>query len=128
MPSITNDAGPVRPRVTASLCLALLTIVALLAACPKVHREPTLPEPPPGCEQGRTLCHAGAPWVCGPGGHWSVADRRCDPLGARCCLAESPFGGMRHACVPAGACVDDDGAPLDAGPPDVDAAVEGGAR
>lgn len=52
------------------------------------------------------------------GGQWSAADRRCDPMGARCCLAESPLGGLRHACVPSGACVDDDGAPLarDAGP------------
>lgn len=107
----SNGAGPVRPRVTASVCLALLALVAL-AACPQVHREPTLPEPPPGCEQGRTTCHAGAPWVCGPGGRWSVADRRCDPLGARCCLAESPYGGLRHACVPANVCVDGDGEPL----------------
>lgn len=138
MPIRPTGAGPVRPRVHAPLCLALL---ALLVACPKVHREPTLPEPPPGCEQGRTLCHAGAPWVCGPGGHWSAADRRCAPLGARCCLAESPYGGLRHACVPDGACVDDEGEALspDAGAgddarvkvddPDVSgAAPAGGAR
>lgn len=122
----TMGAGPVRPRV-ATLCLALFALlnVAVLAACPKVHREPTLPEPPPGCEQGRTTCHEGAPWVCGPGGRWSAADRRCDPMGTRCCRAESPFGGLRHACVPAGACVDDEGEPL---PSDAGAAPAGGAR
>lgn len=115
------------------LAAAALLAVACLLACPKVHREPTIPEPPEGCERGRTLCHEGAPWVCGPGGRWSVADRRCAPLGARCCLAESPYGGLRHACVPEAACVDDEGAPLDAGAADADVAVardaaEGGAR
>lgn len=105
-----------------------LVAVACLLACPKVHREPTIPEPPPGCERGLTTCHEGAPWVCGPGGRWSVADRRCDPLGARCCLAESPLGGARHACVPAAVCLDDDaGAPADAGP-DVTAAADASAE
>jgi hypothetical protein len=110
MPIRWNGAGPVRPRVIAFVCLLLVALVA----CPQVHREPTLPPPPPGCEQGRSVCHQGAPWVCGPGGQWSVADRRCDPIGARCCLAESPFGGLRHACVPAALCVDGDGERLGA--------------
>lgn len=91
------------------VCFALSLLFVLLAACPKVHHEPTVPEPPPGCTQGDTTCHEGAPWVCGPEGRWSLADRRCDPLGARCCVAPSPYGGVRHACVPMAACVAVDG-------------------
>lgn len=89
----------------------LLFVLALaLAACPKVTREPS-PEPPrDGCTQGATLCHEGHPWVCGPDGRWSQADRRCDRLGAVCCLAASPYdSGLRHACVPAPACAAEDG-------------------
>lgn len=87
-----------------------LVLVVLLAACPKVTREPS-PEPPrDGCAQGATTCHEGHPYVCGPGGRWSQADRRCDRLNAVCCLAPSPYGtGPRHACVPAAACVTADG-------------------
>jgi hypothetical protein len=41
-----------------NICLAAaLALAALVSACPKVHREPTIPEPPPGCERGRTTCH-----------------------------------------------------------------------
>jgi hypothetical protein len=81
-----------------------------LAACPRVIREPT-PEPPHAtCSQGATLCNQGHPWVCAPDGTWSPADRRCDRLGAVCCLARSPYdAGLRHACVPAAVCVVEDG-------------------
>jgi hypothetical protein len=87
-----------------------LVLVVLLAACPKVTREPS-PEPPrDGCAQGATTCHEGHPYVCGPGGRWSQADRRCDRLNAVCCLAASPYdSGLRHACVLASACVAEDG-------------------
>lgn len=90
--------------------VALGVLFVLLAGCPKVTREPS-PEPPrDGCAQGATLCHAGHPWVCGPDGRWSQADRRCDRLNAVCCLAPSPYdSGLRHACVPASACVAADG-------------------
>ena len=83
-----------------------LFAVFALAACPKVIREPT-PEPPRvTCAQGATVCHEGHPWVCDPSGEYSPADRRCDRLGAVCCLARSPYdAGLRHACVPAAACV-----------------------
>ena len=90
--------------------LAFLALAAL-AACPQVIREPALASPPRGCTQGLTLCYGNGPWVCGPGGEWSQADRRCDRLASVCCLAPSPFGGVRHACVPAASCVVDGGAP-----------------
>lgn len=87
--------------------VALGVLLALFAGCPKVTREPS-PEPPrEGCTQRATLCHQGHPWVCGPGGRWSQADRRCDRMGVACCLASSPYGtGPRHACVPATACIE----------------------
>ena len=72
--------GAVAFVLAVGLCLAGLG--ATLAGCPKVIREPALPPPPDGCDAGATLCHQGAPWRCGPGGHWSQADRRCDRLGA----------------------------------------------
>lgn len=87
--------------------MKLLMILCLaLAACPRVIREPALASPPRGCTQGATLCNAGGPWVCGPDGEWSQADRRCDRLGAVCCLAASPYGAPRHACVPAALCIE----------------------
>ena len=97
-------------RVSFVSFVFVLVLVVQLAGCPKVTREPS-PEPPrDGCAQGATLCHAGHPWVCGPDGRWSQADRRCDRLNAVCCLAPSPYGtGPRHACVPAAACVTADG-------------------
>lgn len=88
--------------------VGLVVLLALgLLGCPRVIREPS-PEPPrDGCTQGATCCHAGHPWVCGPDGRWSRADRRCDRLGAVCCTAPSPYdSGLRHACVPAAACVE----------------------
>ena len=104
------------------LVLALLAATVALAACPKVIREPEPVPPHDGCVQGATTCHEGHPWVCGPGGKWSRADRRCDRLGARCCLAASPYdSGLRHACVPARECVEVEVAAVDAG-------EDGGAR
>ena len=59
------------------------------------------------CTQGATVCYQGHPWVCDPSGEYSQADRRCDRLGVVCCLARSPYdAGLRHACVPASACVE----------------------
>ena len=98
------DALRLRWRLFALAFLAL-------SGCPSVIREPALASPPHGCAQGTTLCNAGGPWVCGPGGEWSQADRRCDRLGAVCCLAPSPYGAPRYACVPAASCVVDGGAP-----------------
>ena len=92
--------------------LAVVTLVVLaagVAGCPSVIREPPLAAPPPGCTQGATICHAGGPWVCGAGGEWSQADRACDRLGSVCCVARSPYGGTRAACVPETACVATDG-------------------
>lgn len=100
-PATRPTAVPPPPGLTLLLAFAL-------AGCPKVIREPEPTAPREGCPQGATTCHEGHPWVCGPGGKWSRADRRCDRLGARCCLAASPYdSGLRHACVPAAACVED---------------------
>ena len=94
------------------LIFALLCL-ASLAACPgpSVTREPTLPPPPEGCTAGATLCHEGAPWRCGPDGHWSQADRRCDRMGTDatavvCCATPSALrqGVSVHACVPSNVC------------------------
>lgn len=85
----------------------MVMFVLGLLGCPKVIREPDPTPPRDGCTQGATLCHQGHPWVCGPDGRWSRADRRCDRLGAVCCTAPSPYdSGLRHACVPAAACVE----------------------
>ena len=101
--------GAVAFVLAVGLCLAGLG--ATLAGCPKVIREPALPPPPDGCDAGATLCHQGAPWRCGPGGHWSQADRRCDRLGAAdasvvCCPSPSALrpSALVHACVPPTAC------------------------
>lgn len=98
-----------RIRARVHLFALAFLVVALVAACPQVIREPALTAPTTRCTRGDTVCHEGAPWVCGPEG-WSQADRRCDHLtDARCCLAASPYGGERYACVPAAACVVPDG-------------------
>ena len=101
--------GAVAFVLAVGLCLAGLG--ATLAGCPKVIREPALPPPPDGCDAGATLCHQGAPWRCGPGGHWSQADRRCDRLGAAdasvvCCPSPSALrpSALVHACVSPTAC------------------------
>lgn len=101
--------GAVAFVLAVGLCLAGLG--ATLAGCPKVIREPSLPPPPDGCDAGATLCHQGAPWRCGPGGHWSQADRRCDRLGAAdasvvCCPSPSALrpSALVHACVPPTVC------------------------
>ena len=116
-----------RFRARAQL-FALAFFALALAACPKVIREPR-PEPPRvTCTQGATVCYQGHPWVCDPSGEYSQADRRCDRLGAVCCLARSPYdAGLRHACVPAAACVETatDTADVDGG---VLPAEDGGAR
>ena len=93
--------------------LALILASLALVGCPgpTVIREPALPPPPEGCTAGATLCHEGAPWRCGPDGHWSQADRRCDRLGTDatavvCCATPSVLrpGATVHACVPSTAC------------------------
>ena len=115
---------PALPRPSAFgqlLMFAATGLFVALSACPLVIREPVPTPPREGCARGATTCHEGHPWVCGPDGQWSLADRRCDRLGARCCFATTPYGAPRHACVPAVACLDDDN---DAPPP----ALDGGAR
>ena len=94
-------------RTRALLYLALGLALVTLAACPQVIREPTPAPPREGCAQSETTCHEGSPWVCGDDGKWSLADRRCDQLGARCCLSESPFGRRVFACVPTANCLDE---------------------
>jgi len=104
--------GAVAMLLAIGLCLAGLG--AVLAGCPKVIREPSLPPPPDGCTAGATLCHQGAPWRCGPDGHWSQADRRCDRLSGSgdggvavlCCATPSVLrpSALVHACVPANVC------------------------
>ncbi len=94
-------------RTRALLCLVLSAVLLSLTACPQVIREPSPTPPRDGCAQGTSTCHEGSPWVCGDDGKRSPADRRCDLLGARCCLAESPFGREVHACVPSAVCLDE---------------------
>lgn len=92
--------------------LVVLLFAAALAACPQVIREPAVPAPPPGCDGGATACNLGAPFVCGPGGQWSQADRACAGLGdagtLRCCPTPSALrpGVLVHACVPSNLCIE----------------------
>lgn len=99
-------------RTRTPLCLALFCV---LAACPQVIRDPSPTPPAEGCAPRATTCHEGHPWVCGPDGKWSLADRRCDLFGARCCMTESPYGRRLHACAPSDRCLDDDALASDGG-------------
>lgn len=115
-PPSQGQRGTVRfgaVAVLLALGLGALALGAVLSGCPKVIREPSLPPPPDGCVAGTTLCHEGAPWRCGPDGHWSQADRRCDRLsgadggvGVICCATPSALrpGALVHACVPSTVC------------------------
>lgn len=106
---------------------ALVFLALVVMACPKVIREPRPDPPRVTCTQGATVCYQGHPWVCDPSGEYSQADRRCDRLGVVCCLARSPYdAGLRHACVPASACVET-AADVDGGVLPVIAAEDGGA-
>ncbi len=100
-------------RTRTPLCLALFCV---LAACPQVIRDPS-PTPPRGGLRGAaprpaTRATRGS---ADPTGKWSLADRRCDRLGARCCFATTPYGAPRHACVPSDRCLDDDALATDGG-------------
>lgn len=108
MKSSRHRPGRARRLRAALYALGLLAVgVPLIAGCPKVIREPRPDPPRVTCTQGATVCYQGHPWVCDPSGEYSPADRRCDRLGAVCCLARSPYdAGLRHACVPAAACVE----------------------
>lgn len=106
---------PPTARSRALVCLLALFVVAL-SACPQVIRDPTPTTPREGCAPRATTCHAGHPWVCGPDGRWSLADRRCDRVESLCCLTASPYGGRRHACAPATACFDEAPVASDGGP------------
>lgn len=115
-PPSDPQRGAVRVGALLVICggVLLATLAgAVLTGCPKVIREPSLPPPPDGCVAGSTLCHEGAPWRCGPDGHWSQADRRCDRLSGAdggtavlCCATPSALrpGALVHACVPANVC------------------------
>lgn len=115
-PPSDPQRGAVRVGALLAICggVLLATLAgAVLTGCPKVIREPSLPPPPDGCVAGSTLCHEGAPWRCGPDGHWSQADRRCDRLSGAdggtavlCCATPSALrpGALVHACVPANVC------------------------
>ena len=94
-------------RASARMCLVLPLVLVALAACPQVIRDPAPTPPREGCSQGASTCYGGVPWVCGTDGQWSPADRRCDLLGARCCLAESTYHRRVHACVPTAVCLDE---------------------
>lgn len=111
-----GERGVVRVSVMMGICLAVIAacgVGAVLSGCPRVIREPSLPPPPDGCDAGATLCHQGAPWRCGPDGHWSQADRRCDRLAGDggtvpvvCCPTPSVLrpSALVHACVPPTVC------------------------
>lgn len=110
--ALPRPAAPIaRTLGWTPVALGLLVLVLVGCPGPAVIREPALPPPPEGCVAGATVCHQGAPWRCGPGGHWSQADRRCDRLGTEatpvlCCLTPSALrpGVNVHACVPSNAC------------------------
>jgi len=92
--------------------LGTMALLVALTGCPQVIREPAVPAPPPGCDGGASVCNRGAPFVCGPGGQWSQADRACAGLGdagtLRCCATPSALrpGVLVHACVPSNLCVE----------------------
>lgn len=88
----------------------LLAVSLALTACP-------LP-PPDGCTPMATRCSpSGVPQRCSQTQRWSSGSLATCGGSARCCLSRSPWGNTVHACVPAGACLDEP-----------DAGQEGGAQ
>jgi len=80
----------------------LCASAALLAGCP-------LPAPD-GCTPRDTRCSpAGIPEVCSASQRWThgATTPACSSWGASitCCLARTPYDGVRHACVPPVACL-----------------------
>lgn len=100
-----SHAGYVRlPRVVRRGLRWLLTALACvsIAGC-------ELPKPD-GCTPRDTRCSpSGIPEVCSSTQRWThgATTPACSTWGASitCCLARTPYDGVRHACVPPVACI-----------------------
>lgn len=103
-----GQRGGASVEVVAFVCIlaaASLPLGVVLMGCPKVTRDPVVAPPPAGCMAGATVCYAGTPWRCGPGGRWAQADRRCDLIGGVCCLTRSALTpALLHACTSTNRC------------------------
>lgn len=112
-PTVTGKSAPSQrggatAEAMAFACIfaaACLPLGVVLAGCPRVTRDPVVAPPPAGCTAGATVCYAGTPWRCGPGGRWAQADRRCDLIGGVCCLTRSALtSAMVHSCTSTNRC------------------------